>query len=49
MDCTYVPQKAEGEQECEDEVEDVGATPDNAVYCTPQQARGPAKKGGRTR
>ena len=29
-------------------MEDVGATPDNAAYCTPKQARGPGKKGGRT-
>ena len=45
-DCSCVPEKAEGEQESENEVEDVGATSDSAVYCTPKQARSP---GGRTR
>ena len=49
VDCRCVPEMGEGEQESEDEVEDVDATQDNAVYCTPKQARGPGKKGGRTR
>ena len=49
VDCSCVPKKAEGEQESHDEVEDVGATPDNAVYRTPKQARGTGKRGGRTR
>ena len=44
VDCNCVPEKAEGEQESEDEVEDVGATPDNAVYCIPKEAQGPGKK-----
>ena len=44
VDCSCVPEKAEGEQESSDEVEDVGATLDNALYCTPKQARGPSKK-----
>ena len=49
VDRSCVPEKAEGEQKSEDKVEDVGTTPDNAVYCTPKQARGPGKKGGRIR
>ena len=49
VDRNCVPKKVEGEQESEDEVEDVDANQDNAVYCTPKQARGPSKKGGRTR
>ena len=49
VDCSFVPQKAEGEQESEEEVEEMGATPENAVYGTPKQSRGPSKKGGRTR
>ena len=49
MDCSRVPEKAEGEQEFEEEVEEVGATPENAVYGTPKHSRGPGKKGGRTR
>ena len=49
VDCSCVPEKAEGEQEFEDEVEEVGATPENAVYGTPKQSRGPGKKVGRTR
>ena len=49
MDCSCVPEKAKGEQESEEEVEDVGGTPENAVYGTPKQSRGPSKKGGRTR
>ena len=48
MDCSCVLERAEGEHEPEDEVE-VGATPENAVYGTPKQSRGPGKKGGRTR
>ena len=44
-----VPEKAEGEQESEEEVEEVGATPENAVYGAPKQSRGPGKKGVRTR
>ena len=49
VDCSCVPEKAEGEQECEDEVEEVGGTPEIAVYGTPKQSRGLGKKGGRTR
>ena len=49
MDCSCVPEKAKGEQESEEEVKEVGATPENAVYGTPKQSRGPGKKGGRTR
>ena len=49
VDCRSVPEKAEGEQESEEEVEQVGATPDIAVYGTPKQSWGPGKKGGRTR
>ena len=49
VDCNCVPEKAEGEQESEEEVEEVGATPENAVYGTPKHSRGPCKKGGRTR
>ena len=49
MDCSSVPEKAEGERESEEEVEEVGATPKNALYGTPKQSRGPGKKGGRTR
>ena len=49
MDCSSVPEKAEGEQESEEEVEEVGATLENAVYGAPKQSRGPGKKGGRTR
>ena len=49
VDCSRVPQKAEGEQESEEEVEEVGGTPANAVYGTPKQSRGLVKKGGRTR
>ena len=49
MDCSCVPDKAEGEQESEDEVEEVGANPQNAVYGTPKQSRAPSKKGGGTR
>ena len=49
VDCSCVPEKAEGEQESEDEVEAMGVTPENTVYCTPKQARGPGKKGGCTR
>ena len=49
VDCSCVPEKAEGEQESEEEVEEVGGTPENPVYGTPKQSRGPGKKGGRTR
>ena len=49
VDCSCVPEKAVGEQESEEEVEEVGATPENAVYGTPKQSRGPGKKDGRTR
>ena len=49
VDCDCVPEKAEGEQESEEEVEEVGATPENAMYRTPKQSRGPGKRGGRTR
>ena len=49
MDCSCVAEKGEGEQDSKDEVEEVGATPENAVYGTPKQSRGPGKKGGRTR
>ena len=45
VDCSCVLEKAEGEQE----LEEVGTTPENAVYRTPKQSRGPGKKGGRTR
>ena len=34
MDCSCVPEKAEGEQESEEEVEEVDGTPENAVYGT---------------
>ena len=49
VEYSCVPQKVEGEQECEDEVEEVGATPGNDVYGTPKQSRGPSKKDGHTR
>ena len=49
VDCSSVPEKAEGEQESVEEVEEVGATPKNVVYGTPKQSQGPGKKGGRTR
>ena len=49
VDCNCVPEKAEGEQESEEEVEGVGATLENVVYGTPKQSRGPDKKSGRTR
>ena len=49
VDCSCVPEMEEGERESEEEVEEVGATPENAVYGTPKQSRGPGKKGGRTR
>ena len=49
VDCSCVPEKAEGEQEYEEEVEEVCATPENAVYGTTKHSRGPGKKGGRTR
>ena len=49
MDYSCVPEKAKGEQESEEEVEEVGATPENVVYGTPKQSRGPSKEGGRTR
>ena len=49
VDCSCVPEKAEGEQESEDEVEEVGAASENAVYGTPKQSRGRGKIGGRTR
>ena len=48
VDCGCVPEKAEGKQESEEEVEEVGTTPENAVYGTPKQSRGLGKKGGRT-
>ena len=37
VDCSCVPEKAEGEQKSEEEVEEVGATPENAVYGTQKQ------------
>ena len=49
MDCSCVLEKAEGDQESQEEVEEVGATPENAVYGTPKQSSGRGKKGGRTR
>ena len=49
MNCSCVPEKAEGEQESEEEVEELGATPENVLYCTQKQSRGPGKKDGRTR
>ena len=41
--------RPKGEQKSEEEVEEVGVTPENVVYGTPKQSRGPGKKGGRTR
>ena len=47
--CSCVPDKAEAERESQEEVDNVGATPENGAYGTPKQSRGRCIKGGRTR
>ena len=48
MDCSYVPEKVETEHESDEELEMVGAIPEDAAYGTSKQSAPPHKKGGHT-